>query len=91
MAEVRSYVYDEAKSKRQGIKFLYINDQGKTEDTMTVPYEELNRGIVTAKGIRSKIVRGQVFDLISFRWESDLERKEREAKETQMTIFDILD
>ena len=90
MAEVRSYVWDEAKLKKVGIKFLFIDAYGKELDSMSVPYEELNRGIVTAKGIKSKIVKGQVFDLISFLWISDKDKENESPKETQMTIFDVI-
>ncbi len=93
LAEVRSYVFDVVKERKQGIKFLFINEEGDTEGTMTVPYEELNRGFVTARGIKSKIVQGQVFDLVSFKWEDDEDRALREKEkniEKQMNIFDRL-
>lgn len=90
LAEVRSYVFDAVKERGQGIKFLYVESDGKIAETMTVPHEELNKGFVTARGIKSKMVRGQVFDLISFRWENDKDRILRESAEKQMSIFDIV-
>ena len=57
---------------------------------MTVPYKELDRGFVTARGIKSKIVKGQVFNLISFTWEDDEDRKKREKENAQLNIFDRL-
>ena len=90
LAEIRSYVFDEVKKKGQGIKFCFINSKGSIESTMTVPHEELGRGFVTARGIKSKYKPNQVFDLVSFKWEDDNARLLREGAEKQMTIFDIL-
>lgn len=83
-AEIRSYALDVAKSRKQGIRFVY-NEGGK-EEVMTVPYEELGNGIVTARNIRSKINRNQVFDLISYKWVSD---EDREQEDQQTTIWDF--
>ena len=90
LAEVRSYVFDEVKSKQQGIKFLFVNSAGKIDGTMTIPFEELDRGFVTARGIKSKFNPSQVFDLVSFKWEEDKDRLLREGAEKQMSIFDII-
>ena len=90
LAEVRSYVFEEVKRKKQGLKFLFVNSAGKIEETMTIPHEELSRGFVTARGIKSKYNPAQVFDLISFKWEDDKARLLRQSAETQMSIFDIL-
>lgn len=90
LAEVRSYVFDQVKSKGQGIKFLFVNRSGKIEETMTVPHEELSRGFVTARNIKSKFDPSQVFDLVSFKWEDDKARMLRKSAETQMSIFDII-
>ena len=53
---------------------------------MTIPYEELGKGIVTAKNIRSKINRNQIFDLISYKWVND---EDREQEDQQTTIWDF--
>ena len=90
LAEVRSYVFEEVKRKKQGLKFLFVNSAGKIEETMTIPHEELSRGFVPARGIKSKYNPAQVFDLISFKWEDDKARLLRQSAETQMSIFDIL-
>lgn len=89
-AEIRSYLFDRIKAEGNGIKFLFVNSEGETAETMTIPHEELNRGFVTAQGIKSKVNAGQTFDLISFKWESDEERNHRLAGRRQMTIFDII-
>ena len=89
-AEVRSYVFDVVKARGEGLKFEFINSEGDVIDTMTVPHEELDRGYVTARGIKSKVNAGQVFDLVSFKWESDTDRAYREAGMKQLTIFDII-
>ena len=90
LAEVRSYVFDAVKEREHGLKFVYVNPDGEIEGTMTVPYKELDRGFVTARGIKSKIVKGQVFNLISFTWEDDQDRKKREKENAQLNIFDRL-
>ena len=90
MAEVRSYVFDEVKRKGQGIKFHFVSATGIIEETMTIPYEELDRGFVTARGIKSKFNPSQTFDLVSFKWEDDKDRLKRESKNKQMNVFDIL-
>jgi len=90
LAEVRSYVFDAVKERGQGIKFLFVNSDGRITETMTIPNGELSKGFVTARGIKSKMVKGQVFDLVSFRWEDDKERLLRESAEKQMSIFDIV-
>ena len=90
LAEVRSYVFDAVKEREQGIKFLFVNDVGRIVQTMTIPHGELSRGFITARGIKSKMVRGQVFDLVSFKWEDDKDRLLRESAEKQMSIFDIV-
>jgi len=89
-ADIRSYLFDRLKAEGNGIKFIYVNSMGQVVETMTVPHEELNRGYVTAKGIKSKVNAGQTFDLISFKWESDEDRNHRLAGRRQMTIFDII-
>jgi|TARA_Y100000289_G_C3910007_1_gene144082 hypothetical protein len=90
MAEVRSYVFDEVKKKGYGLKFQYINSEGEIESTMTISHENLKKGFVTARGIKSKIVKGQVFDLISFYWKDDSEEQEETKKDEQLNIFDRL-
>tara|TARA_Y100001973_G_C5166786_1_gene316637 strand:- start:619 stop:966 length:348 start_codon:yes stop_codon:yes gene_type:complete len=90
LAEVRSYVYDAAKLRGEGLKFDYIGQDGKVIETMSIDHNELDRGFVTAKGIKSKVNAGQIFDLVSFKWESDTDKNLRLAGQRQMTIFDIL-
>jgi hypothetical protein len=91
LAEVRSYVFDVVKERKQGIKFLFVNSIGNIEGTMSIPYEELSRGFITARGIKSKIVQGQVFDLVSFKWEDDKDRLLREGAEKQMGFLDVIE
>ena len=68
-AEIRSYALDVAKSRKQGIRFVY--GEGLDAEVMTIPYGKLDTGIVTARGIKSKINRNQTFDLISYKWVTD--------------------
>ena len=64
LAEVRSHVYDILMDRGEGIVFEHGGER------MTVSPEDMDRGFVTARGIKSKF-DGRVFDLISFKWESD--------------------
>ena len=90
MAEVRSFVYEEAKLKKKGLRFQYVNFEGKIESVMSIPFEELGRGFVTARGIRSKINKNQIFDLISFYWEDDREKEKKEKEKPQLELMDDL-
>ena len=75
-AEIRSYLFDQIKEAGMGIRFIYGNE------IMEIPHDQLGRGFVTARGIQSKINRGQIFDLISFKWKE-------EEKETDQGTFDF--
>ena len=72
LAEVRSYLFDQIKADKEGIRFVFAGQ------TMTVPYEELDRGFVTARGVQSKINPEQTFDLVSFNWTGDHEKENQQ-------------
>ena len=72
LAEVRSYVFDQIKADKEGIIFVFSGE------TMTVPYEELDRGFVTARNVQSRINPEQTFDLISFKWTGDREKENQQ-------------
>ena len=66
-AHVRSYVLEKAQAQGHGLLFMY---QG---ETMTIPFDDLGQGFVTAKDVKSRIIPGQTFDLIAYKWAPDSE------------------
>ena len=89
LAEVRSYLFDKIKTSGMGIIFEYAPDD-EVIDEMIIPHDELVSGFVTARGIKSKVNANQVFDLISFKWESKTDRGHRLNGMKQLSIFDIV-
>tara|TARA_Y100000361_G_scaffold148998_1_gene162632 strand:- start:6952 stop:7263 length:312 start_codon:yes stop_codon:yes gene_type:complete len=89
-AEIRSYMFDAIKAKGHGIRFTFIDPTTEEMEIMSIPHNQLNKGFVTAKGIKSKIIKGQVFDLISFIWETDGHEEHIEDHDQQLEIFDSI-
>jgi len=87
-AEIRSYMLEVIKARGKGIRFVYIDEYTQEKEIMCVPFSQLNRGFVTAKGIKSKVVKGQTFDLISYLWHDRNEENSKDADSGQIMMFD---
>lgn len=87
-AEIRSYMLEVIKARGKGIRFVYIDDVTQEKDIMCVPFSQLNRGFVTAKGIKSKVNKGQTFDLVSFLWKERDDSIEESKTNGQLVMFE---
>ena len=83
-AEIRSYMFDAIKARGKGIRFIYQDEHTQEIEVMHVPFSNLNKGFVTATGIKSKVNKGQIFDLISFIWQEHGET----ADNDQIKLFE---
>lgn len=71
-ADIRSYELEKIKKLKDNLVFILLNNEGKEKERMTLSCEQVEKkGFVTAKGIKSKIIPNQTFDLISYTWNPD--------------------
>ena len=85
-ADIRSYEKTEVLRKRESLTFILLGKDGKEKERMTIPPDQVSKkGFVTAKGIKSKIIPNQTFDLISYVWIPDGFNK---LEEPQLELFE---
>ena len=58
-AEIRSYMLEAIKARGHGIRFTFIDPHTEEMEVMCVPFDKLNRGLFTAKGVKSKLLKAK--------------------------------